>query len=37
MQPKLELLSPNLVNQIYDEAFQLLLEPGVKSAHARSA
>jgi len=30
MQPKLELLPPEMVNQILDEAFQLLLDPGVK-------
>jgi len=30
MQPKLELLTPELVNQILDEAFQLLKNPGVK-------
>jgi trimethylamine--corrinoid protein Co-methyltransferase len=30
MQPKLEILSPNLVNQVLDEAFQLLMEPGIK-------
>ena len=30
MTPKLELLTPKLVQQILDEAFQLLLDPGVK-------
>jgi trimethylamine---corrinoid protein Co-methyltransferase len=30
MQPKLELLSPELVQRVLDEALQLLLEPGVK-------
>ena len=30
MQPKLEFLSPELVQRILDEAFQLLLSPGVK-------
>lgn len=30
MQPKLELLTPELVHQILDEAFQLLIDPGVK-------
>ena len=30
MQPKLELLTPELVHQILDEAFQLLMDPGVK-------
>jgi trimethylamine--corrinoid protein Co-methyltransferase len=29
MQPKLKLLNPNLVERILDEAFQLLVEPGV--------
>ncbi len=38
MQPKLELLSPDLVNRILDEAFQLLMDPGIKvlSAEARA-
>jgi trimethylamine---corrinoid protein Co-methyltransferase len=30
MQPKLELLTPDLVERILDEAFQILLEPGIK-------
>lgn len=30
MQPKLELLPPESVTQILDEAFQLLMDPGVK-------
>lgn len=30
MQPKLELLSPDLVQKILDEAFQLMLDPGIK-------
>jgi trimethylamine--corrinoid protein Co-methyltransferase len=30
MQPKLQLLSPEIVQQILDEAFQLLMEPGIK-------
>ncbi len=30
MQPKLEILSPDLVNRVLDEAFQLLMEPGIK-------
>jgi trimethylamine--corrinoid protein Co-methyltransferase len=30
MQPKIELLSQELVNRILDEAFQLMMEPGVK-------
>lgn len=37
MQPKLELLSPELCGRVFDEAFQLLLDPGIKvqSAEAR--
>jgi trimethylamine---corrinoid protein Co-methyltransferase len=30
MQPKLEILSPDLVNRVLEEAFQLLMEPGIK-------
>lgn len=30
MQPKLELISPELIDRILDEAFQLLLNPGIK-------
>jgi trimethylamine--corrinoid protein Co-methyltransferase len=30
MQPNLTLLTPDLVSQIIDEAFQLLLDPGIK-------
>jgi trimethylamine--corrinoid protein Co-methyltransferase len=30
MQPKLELISPELIDRILDEAFQLLLTPGIK-------
>lgn len=30
MQPKLELLPPELIQKILDEAFQLLMDPGVK-------
>jgi trimethylamine--corrinoid protein Co-methyltransferase len=30
MQPKLELLSSNLVERIFDEAYQLLMKPGIK-------
>jgi trimethylamine---corrinoid protein Co-methyltransferase len=30
MQPRLELLTPDLVERILDEAFQILLEPGIK-------
>jgi trimethylamine--corrinoid protein Co-methyltransferase len=38
MQPKLELLSAELVHRILDEAFQLMQEPGIKvqSAEARA-
>ena len=30
MQPRLELLNPALIHQILYEAFQLLVDPGVK-------
>jgi trimethylamine--corrinoid protein Co-methyltransferase len=30
MQPKIELLQPDLVNRILDEAFQLMVKPGIK-------
>ncbi len=30
MQPKIELLSPDLVARVLDEAFQLLMSPGIK-------
>jgi trimethylamine:corrinoid methyltransferase-like protein len=30
MQPKLELLTPDLVSRILDEAFQLMMKPGIK-------
>jgi len=33
MQPKVTLLSPDLISQIINEAFQLLLEPGIKVKH----
>ena len=36
MQPKLELLTPELVNQVLDEAFQLLINPGVKVLSAEA-
>lgn len=37
MQPKMQLLSDDLVNRILDEAYQLMLQPGIKvqSAEAR--
>ena len=37
MTPKLELLTPELVDQILNEAYHLLLAPGIKvqSAEAR--
>jgi trimethylamine--corrinoid protein Co-methyltransferase len=37
MQPKLELLTPDLISRILDEAYQLMLKPGIKvqSAEAR--
>ena len=30
MQPKIELLSEDLVQRILDEAFELMLDPGIK-------
>jgi len=33
MQPKLSILTPEQVSQIIEEAFQLLLEPGIKVFH----
>lgn len=33
MQPKLSVLTPHQVSQIIDEAFQLLIEPGIKVTH----
>jgi trimethylamine--corrinoid protein Co-methyltransferase len=30
MQPKLELLTPELISRILDEAFQLMMKPGIK-------
>ncbi|MEJ2708136.1 MAG: trimethylamine methyltransferase family protein, partial [Anaerolineales bacterium] len=30
MQPKLELISQDLIDRILDEAFQLLMKPGIK-------
>lgn len=36
MQPNLSLLSPDLVEQIKDEAFQLLVEPGIKVKHPQA-
>jgi len=30
MRPKIELLSQDLINRIIDEAFQLLMKPGIK-------
>ncbi|MCG2659353.1 MAG: trimethylamine methyltransferase family protein, partial [Kiritimatiellae bacterium] len=30
MQPKLELLTPDLISRILDEAFQLMMKPGIK-------
>ncbi len=37
MQPRINLLSPDLVSRILDEAFQLMMQPGIKvqSAEAR--
>lgn len=36
MGPKFSILSPDLVPQIIDEAFQLLLEPGIKVKHPQA-
>ncbi|HET6845487.1 MAG TPA: trimethylamine methyltransferase family protein, partial [Anaerolineales bacterium] len=36
MQPKMELLSEPLVTRILDEAFQLMLEPGIKVSSERA-
>jgi trimethylamine--corrinoid protein Co-methyltransferase len=36
MQPKLELLTPALIAQILDEAFQLMQKPGIKVQSARA-
>ena len=37
MQPKMELLSQELVGRVFDEAYQLMMNPGIKvqSAEAR--
>lgn len=36
MQPKLELLSPDLITRILDEAYQLMLKPGIKVQDAEA-
>jgi len=36
MQPKIELLSQNLIERILDEAFQLMMKPGIKVQHAEA-
>ncbi len=36
MRPKLEMLTPDLIEQILDEAFQLMLEPGIKVSSERA-
>jgi trimethylamine---corrinoid protein Co-methyltransferase len=36
MKPKLELLTPDLIAQILDEAFQLMQKPGIKVQSARA-
>jgi trimethylamine--corrinoid protein Co-methyltransferase len=33
MQPKIELLSPDLIQRILDEAFELMINPGIKVSH----
>ena len=35
MQPKLELLSGELTSRVLDEAFQLMINPGIKSYQSR--
>jgi trimethylamine--corrinoid protein Co-methyltransferase len=36
MQPKLELLSPELISRVLDEAFQLMMQPGIKVRSPRA-
>ncbi|MCE7904286.1 MAG: hypothetical protein DYG87_00640 [Anaerolineae bacterium CFX3] len=36
MRPKLEFLTPDLIGQILDEAFQLMLKPGIKVQYAEA-
>lgn len=36
MQPRLELLTPDLIAQVLDEAFQLMVNPGIKVQSARA-
>ena len=36
MQPAIQLLSPELVSQVLDEAYQLMQEPGIKVQHAQA-
>jgi len=36
MQPKIELLSQDLIDRILDEAFQLMMKPGIKVQYAEA-
>lgn len=36
MQPKIELLTQDLINRILDEAFQLMMKPGIKVQYAEA-
>lgn len=36
MRPKLEFITPDLIGQILDEAFQLMLKPGIKVQYAEA-
>jgi trimethylamine--corrinoid protein Co-methyltransferase len=36
MQPILQFLSPDIVQQVFDETFQLLMKPGVKVQHSEA-
>jgi trimethylamine:corrinoid methyltransferase-like protein len=36
MQPKIELLSQELIDRILDEAFQLMMKPGIKVQYAEA-
>jgi trimethylamine:corrinoid methyltransferase-like protein len=36
MQPKIELLTEDLIDRILDEAFQLMMKPGIKVQYAEA-
>ncbi len=36
MQPKIELLTQELIDRILDEAFQLMMKPGIKVQYAEA-